>query len=490
MNTARTVAMIAALGVLAPLALAGSRGDPREELQRKEAELYSFIAESYVDLGTWLSRQQMNQWANEDFERALRWDPQNAEARRRLGYVQRDGRWERDPNSQVPSRNEREGDAALAVARDYDNRVKRAYGRVGDKVWDLAELCERHRDVLGEEYQKYVRLTLDFDPTHRNARRAQGYRQNRSRGNIWMNDEMASLLDRMQRDLSGQPGGSDPGTPSEVGQRLNIALTRRATAHWLMEAPHIEAAMLENLNRHAEQTLASYRALFRIEQELVQSPVPFTILASQSQHEAYIDNFAGNTNPRWVALAKESSGLMNPGHHEVKHEPPINQEALEDRIVHGAVHTCLHLHSGGADAAWLEEGLAYFFSDGINGSRLTHCTNLQDTRQGGGGRRYSNPEAWASAVRQMVQERTDPPMLEVISVDTANLTGARTVKAWSVVDWLMFEYRDKLGALITSLSRYGKAEDRWPQVIREVFGWEIDEMENRWRTYVRFTYPG
>jgi hypothetical protein len=60
------------------------------------------------------------------------------------------------------------------------------------------------------------------------------------------------------------------------------------------------------------------------------------------------------------------------------------------------------------------------------------------------------------------------------------------VKGWSIIDFLMTEHRDKFLDYCSKLR--GQKEEEDEKTLQEVFGWTLEDLDLRWKTYARASY--
>jgi len=148
----------------------------------------------------------------------------------------------------------------------------------------------------------------------------------------------------------------------------------------------------------------------------------------------------------------------------------------------------LYSHLVGGARPWMREGLAYHFTKTMFGTAGVLCVNLAGTGSGGE-KNLQNPEDWPLVIRTWIRESKDPTIIEVFKCkDIAELSGAETVKGWSMIDFLLTEHREKFLEYCSKIR--GQKEDDDEKTLLEVFGWTLEDFDVRWRTYARASYGG
>jgi tetratricopeptide (TPR) repeat protein len=112
--------------LLAPVLLAQEQDPAADYAARVQAARLS-AAKKLMSAGDWAEDKGMHGWAREQFQRAVAADPDNAEARRRLGEKRaEDGKWRIDPSISVKGAN----------ARKKDEEIVRIHGEFVRKLLD------------------------------------------------------------------------------------------------------------------------------------------------------------------------------------------------------------------------------------------------------------------------------------------------------------------------------------------------------------------
>ena len=84
---------------------------------------------------------------------------------------------------------------------------------------------------------------------------------------------------------------------------------------------------------------------------------------------------------------------------------------------------------------------------------------------------------WEGQILSWVEERIH---------DLAEFSGEEVVKAWSMVDFLIAEHREKLMAFLGKIR--GQKDDEDEKALQEVFGWTLEDFDLRWKSYARASY--
>jgi hypothetical protein len=154
-------------------------------------------------------------------------------------------------------------------------------------------------------------------------------------------------------------------------------------------------------------------------------------------------------------------------------------------VVHSTVED-LFDHLVGGRRPWMREGLAYHYTKIMFGTAQVMCVNLAGTGSGGE-KNLQNPEDWPLVIRTWIKEGKDPPIFEVFKCkDVAEFSGAETVKGWSMIDFLLTEHREKFLDYLGKIR--GQSEDEDEKILKELFGWTLEDLDTRWKTYANAAY--
>lgn len=465
-------------GMLALLVVGFQDSPERAKFDDSLGRILREIAAEYVKIGEYLDNARLHRWAASQFEQALEFDPDNAKARKRLGYARQGDSWQRDPAIDVKTGNVRTS-GIEAHEKEMEQRKARAHAAAAKELEKLAAWCRQKG--LGEEAKLCLRRLLEFDRRNPRALQELGYV---AEGERWIAPEELALRKWFRESLDARAKGSPVEGESEVEQRLKIATEKRRSERFAVESGHIKGPQLERLVQHLEQAWEIYHGLFGVEQSVLKPPIAVIILRSQKEHEAFIDAFerGGEADK---ALSKKNDGAMYT-------EPPmaecVQREKGIDFVFDYCIHAVVHLmvaYQLGTDRPWLTEGLATAFTRQLRGTALCACVRLEGTARDGG-KTFTDPAHWPLIVRDWVQKGGDPELALVLRSTLNELDQTRLVKAWSVLDFLMTMHRERLPELLEALEK--DPRDPGDGAFRKVFGWTVEMLEAEWRAYTRRAY--
>lgn len=465
--------------------------DPATIFAEKVASIYKTLGRKHNEIGGFLSNKKQYQWAFREYEKSLNFDPDHSNTRQKLGFKKVDSGWEKDPNIKVKTTNEEDDeDKAAKIGIDYSKKLNELGESVG-KMWaDAAKFADaKGKEVpeLAEEAEKAWRNAIVYDPNQADARKKFGFEKvkpsNDAASVKWQSKKMIDFLKEMKGSVAAAAKGADA-TSEMFCDKVGVTLKKKSAEHFLIGAPHMTPDRLSVVIQYAEATHTMYSKLFGSDQGIIRNPVQMVIYKDKSEHEKYCDTF--EKDPTRRDFMKKCSGSVGVEAHE-KYQGDAPDGTIDDGVVHSATHSCVGYHIG-MDRSWVTEGLAYILSRGIHGTADNSCTNLGDTSAKGPKKNFKSAEKWRGSMRELVEEMNDPPIDAVMKAETKDLTGDKTVKGWSILEYLMHDHTEKFVEFISELGR-SKDDKSGEEALKRVFDWTPAELEDRWRAYVRATYP-
>jgi tetratricopeptide (TPR) repeat protein len=451
---------------------------PADEYKTRLARINEALADEHFKVGEYLAGVSMFRWAREEYRKAIGFSMDHEESRKRLGYVKKEGDWAPDPDASLESENKKKGDEQDKVKKEYDTRIDRLGKNVGRMWAELGGFCEKNK--MTAEAQAAWKKAIEYDPMNGDSRRKLGYARQGKSG-PWLSKFESAFRKQAKEGIAKSPGGAGDKTRTTVESDMGWTHEKRKSPHFLIEAAKDQEWLAKHV-KHGEHAYALFHKLFDVKDELFQQPYNIVIVKDKAQHEAYVDKYhQGDSTRREFSKKMKGTGGFPQTEVTLGNDPD-----LHEFVVHMTTQRCSE-HLTGGSRPWLHEGLAYHFSMQVIGKGGTFCTNIQGTGAGGGERDYRNMEDWPLIMRTLINESKDPAMIEVFKCkDFAELSGAEAVKAWSLVDFLVTEHRERF--LDFCSKARGQREDEDEKILKEVFDWTIDDLDTRWRTYVRAFY--
>jgi len=475
---------IVMLGIAAIFGQAGQdppAKPPAEEYKDRVARIKESLADEHYKIGEYLYGVSMHRWARDEFRKSIGFSVNHADARKRLGYIKKEGEWEPDPDAALETENKKKGDEAIKLKMEYDKRIEKLGKTMGKLYADLGGFCEKNK--MTPEAQAAWKLAIEYDPLNTESRKKLGYVRQGKEG-PWLSKFETAIRKEMKEGIAKAPGGTPRKEETEVEADLGWKHEKRTSKHFLLQAAGQNQEWLSKEIKHAEHAFAMFHKIFNQTEDLFQQPFNLIVVKDKSSHEQYIDKyFQGGDSVRKEFSKKANGSGGFPRSEWVQGDRPD----VHDWVVHVTTEQ-LFEHLVGGSRPWMREGLAYHFTKTMFGTAGVLCVNLAGTGAGGE-KNLQNPEDWPLVIRTWIRESKDPTIIEVFKCkDVAELSGAETVKGWSMIDFLLTEHRERFLEFLSKIR--GQKEDDDEKTLLEVFGWTLEDFDVRWRTYARASYGG
>ena len=457
--------------------------DPREIYRSKLDKIWKELGNKHSNNASYCEGKKQNAWAFAEYSKAVDFDPENAKARKELGFKKQGSDWVRDPDAKVKTTNDLVEDDAFEVGIKLNDMQKKMGEGIAKKYADAAKFAEKH-DTLAEQATECWRKALEYDPINKDARKHFAFEQDKASGE-WRTAKYTELAKAMSEARGAASGGAESSTATDNESKVGVSVTKRVSDHFAVESSTYDQARLESLTKIAEATFAMYHRLMNLEKDanvLGPSKPAMIYYKVKAEHERFIDAYISDARER--DEFKKSPGAHLGDLHETTNTDQ-GEGVVDDFTVHSSAHSLVGHHTGGG-RPWLSEGMSYVMTFMLLGTADNHCTGMQDTSIKGGSKNFKEGAKWRTNIRDMVMEKTDPDMNAVFKADIAQLSGAKTVKGWSICDYLIHDHYDRFLEFIDRLRKDGS--DNGEKALKEVFGWSLEELDDRWRAFVRSTY--
>lgn len=472
--------------LIATLSSVSAGQDLNAEYEERLYKVNRGLAASLASIGKYLASSKMHKWAREEYLAAKKLDPDCKLANQKLGYTEGPDGWEFDPTAKLKMSNEKSGKDAKRVRDSWEKKRTSTGKKYSKQFSSLAAWCKKNG--LEEESTKHYKQAVEFDPSNSKARKALGYEKRGKSG--WISPFEKDLRQRAQEGLAKAPKGSPRSEQTEAEKGMGMTFTKLESDHFILESPHMSKSNLEDLVQHAEHAYALWHHVFGQENLFGENKIEYCILKDKAQHEAFVDRFHQG-GPSRKALAKRSAGMGSGGIQEC-YQASRTQPSLQDYVIHYTVQSLQNTFavgqpSSGHNPIWLTEGTALYFTKLMKDSAVWSCVDL--TKSGTGQQKASkDPKDWPFIIRTFVKEGKDPDINAVLKcANFAELDGPETVKAWSIIDFLMSDHREKFIEFCKDLRA---STDNGESSFKKVFGWTPQDLDNRWRAYAKQAYIG
>jgi tetratricopeptide (TPR) repeat protein len=467
--SARAIALLIVLAAASEVA----NGQAGEYQDRRRAA-GTTAAQRLAAFGNWCRGRSYRALAKEQYETALRWDPEEPTARAGLGHVKSGDAWK------PPSKRDTLLDAptpTLPGAAMLENESNAAYAVGAEAFAGLAAWCDQAG--LGEEARDAWETVLWFDPANGPAREALGLAESDT-GWLKPADSGPAAFRARCRGLGpsatrmpGRTGSDDYTAREEHGFTLTeeTRFTARSTAI-TPDSQEIVASLFR-----MEALLQGLRLIPERERG---DGVQFRFIAVRSKYEY---ESAIESHPTWNQKQKDGNktyggiwwdpvSFLSWGH---------TKERLLDTAVHQGSHRLLQaafpIPKSGLPA-WFAEGVSYLASTAVEGTASSWCVNPE----GSAFRKELPDDAdWDEAVRKLLRRGEAPPLSGLARADLNALSVEGLVKARSVVCWLLSGSPAGLHGYLGHL-KAGAAPDT---AMSRAFGCPVEAIDRRWSHWAR-----
>jgi len=490
------VAACAALALLvvggAPAPSARAQDDPLtppndpgyQFYEKAAARLLKTAGAKVFEAGDTARKWGLHQFAYEQAERALTFDPNLKDAREYLGYVKKGEAWVLDPDAaakvlkanQKDSKTSQESFDKL-MDKWRDEELKPADRFVAAKYADLGDECAAKGHPL--QAIKGWEMALRLDKDNAKARKGLGYRKF---GKVWLTEKQ----DQARKDAAkGEELKDDSNWDSFFGVKLN----KVQSVHFRFESPFPVAELMEYATA-AETAYAYYLADLNMDptQDAFEGQqATFVLMSTEDQWNKFVDTYGGEDKEFTRKMSGTGDGRLMQG---IRNSQGSNVPTRKDHVVHRAVHMLnLFVFRLPGQHAWADEGLAYYYTLKVLESTSTFCVALKKGNYAkpgneGGMKEWENAANWKSKIKDLVRAKSDTPMRTLVLQPITQLEFDATVKAWCLVTWFMDTDRDKWIETLDQLRDGGKDEP----VLQGLWGKGLEELDDEWHRWVIKTY--
>lgn len=450
--------------------------DPKTEYPRKVSDLRKKVAKGTYDVATYAFDKKCFMMANQQMERVLALDPDHEGAHKKLGHKKKDGKWERDPSIKVKGTNEAPSDVVDQVKETVEKKLGDLGKKSAGDFVSLAEWCLKND--LPDEARAHFTEALDFDANNEKARKALGFTK---QGDHWVAGGEKKARQSAAEALKKAPEGDEVKEASAVEQQTRLKLHKRRSEHFFLQG-HFPQETVKKHVRLAETTYVQFLQILEVSDDRLSGEYTIVHLASQADHERYIDAFGEGTE-EYRKFLKTCSGYIQPG--ECENWQNGDDQSEEDATVHDAAHMLFGRMGGWNQKPWLYEGMAYYFSALILGTARTHCVGSERV-QGGGGFGGMDTGGWKAEIRDQVAGGSDPDIYGVLGASIESISQVQIVKGWSLIDFFLADHdRMEKFKLFLQRTSSGLAQEK---AMSETFHWDYGTLNEEWRKFVKATY--
>jgi len=448
-------------------------------------------------------KQGFNQLCEEQAERALEFDPDQADARKYLKYDKKEGKWVQDAEAFKNMQHQNVKNQAEAQ-ENFDKRVKKwqdetlakADKYVAAKYAELGDMCAAKG--YPEQATKGYEAAMRLDKDNEKARKGLGYIKF---GKTWLTKKQDDA-----RKAASKAVEIKDADKTEWEQLFNVKFNKVQSAHIRIES----GFPVEELVKHceaAETAYAYYLADFARdpgEDVFGGAKYVFVIMDTEPEWDKFVETYGGNEKEFIHQLSSCGVGELSRGirggvkdkdvkkdGNKTEHQIGSSAEARRDQVVHSTVHELNHRVWKLANHAWLDEGLTYYYSLKTLESCLTHCVAIKrgDYANGhqdeGGIKKWDDPFGWKPLLKGLVQKKDDTALRTIMMQPLTKLDFIDTVKGWGVASWLMDLDRAKFMSFLDQMLDPAVKQEN---ALQGVYGKGIEELDDEWHAYAKKCY--
>jgi len=428
-------------------------------------------------------KSQFYQFAFETADYVLELDPDHKDARDYLCYDKKKSGWVRDEDKESKLQKQNMKNTKESQ-KSFDKRVERwrekrakADTFLADKYAQLGNQCAEKG--FAEQAKKCFERALLVDRENEAAHKGAGHVKV---GELWMAQKK---LDAIKEAAEGKWIKADA-YQKGVGVKLNA-----------IESPHFrlyddgDKAVLAEHIKALEVLYVYFLADVGIDPTtdvLDGKKIDLVVVSQQASWARWVDEFSNSADKEWTKESNTSRSyyLLRGG---VKRVETAEVVDTRDPLLHHAAHFLGQLVWKSRRHAWLDEGLAYYYTVRIQGTTRTSCLDKTITGYGnnqeivGGDKDWTQSERWRDYLRSIVKAKADTELRKILNTPLATLRLPDSIKAWAVVTWLMEKKREKFIAFL-KLQRDEKDLDQ-DAALKQLLGKEIEDIDEDWRAYAK-----
>ncbi|KAF0242316.1 MAG: hypothetical protein FD180_3973 [Planctomycetota bacterium] len=466
------------LVLLAIPALAETPPDPKVEWPKKWEALAQKAAKEHAAIGKWASSKKLFNEAFPEYMRAAELDPNNAEAQKGLGKKLEDGAWVADPKSPPKKGSEAPGADVPGLLEEIEKKRAEAAKKLSKDFTTLADWAQKNG--LKDEAVGLWRQIVDrYDPASEKAHLGLGHSKE---GDKWVPPEDVAKREAAAKKLKEAPKGDPVSEKSDVEKSLGVSHSKRRSTHFFIEGPYSDDQIAE-LVQVAEAARGLFLEMIDGGAEDFAGSTHVTVFKEQEPYGRYVkvDQAIREQDKKAYAAAAGYPSLNPLSFAGWQGEK--NWDYVRDFTAHMTVHVLFCQYYGFPYPAWLYEGISYWVTDRMLKTAKIYCSGF--STGAGGGRDFEDMREWKAEVKRQERLGLDPDLRELMGTDLSGMNMRRSMKAWSVVEWLVAERKKEFLSLMSELRSGSKPEDAVKTALGVNTPGELDVL---WERYVRDKY--
>ncbi len=468
----------AILVLTAVLALTGGPALAQKEITEKQTKATkSFVAE-LEKLAEWADKQKLFRERNRTDELILVLDPENAPARKALGFEKKNGAWTKSANPKES------GNLATDGMKEFGERRQKANDAF---LGAMDQLLKDERGMIDGDLKN--RIASDMAAVDREDPRARAAGGETNVANKWVLSETANAVIRRglvtklaKAALAAVPAAGGL-TPEEVESSLGIGWPSRAatkSARCLCTGDAKEAPRIA----HACEAAAEFFA--KLFDEKVVLPDSFTIyaLTDTLARDTLLAKYPGIPAAERTA-GKGLGGFTLPGGSRFACWGPQPPERL-DQSVRRAFGVLLERAFGiGSQQGALHEGLGLYLTYQLIGTKLTwyigprkYAVSGKDVLQD---KLHKNETDWMAEAKALLAKPDHPPLKAMLAHDLNDLTPEEMLYSYLLAAYFIEGSPDDSPRFIRALCRPTPSD----KAAYDAYGVNVDGLEARIKRWAR-----
>lgn len=425
----------------------------------------------------------LHQFCYEQAQRALDFDPELKDARGHLGYEKKQDKWvlNSELSGKVLKQNSR---SEKTSQEDFDklmNKWREEVLSVADrfvaaKYADLGDEC--FAKGFPDQAKKGWEASLRLDRDNAKARKGLGFRK---LGKVW-------LTEKQEQARKDAAKATEVKEASQWDDFFGSKMNKVESAHFRFESP-FPVAELNDYALAVETAYSYYLADFGTDPTsdvFEGGKALFIMMQTDDQWNRFVDAYAADKEFTRPLSGTGDGNLM----HGIRAGPGSTPAGRKDHAVHTTVHMLnKFVWRIRGTHAWVDEGLAYYYSLKVLDSTATHCVSLkkgsyEKPGDEGGMKKWEDAANWKTKIKDLVRAKNDTPLRTLIYQPITQLEFPATVKAWCMCTWFMDTNRDKWISTLEQMREGMKSED----ILQGVWEKGLEELDADWQKWAIKTY--
>lgn len=453
-------------------------------------------AKKYEDLYKWCVQKKIAFTAINARRMVLRYDPDNEEVRKFVGYGKEDGKWIRNENrrDQIRQESDIEDPKAMKFSEKEASTNKSVVGfwkSLAVKARKYGEADAANAAAWAEKAARCWERVLQVDSSNEEAHKALGHPK--YGGKLVRPEAVPFLKTRDERKSGGQKRANTPykTEPTDLSGAIptgGLTGSGAKSEHFIVNTVHGKDVAAK-LCVWAERAMADFIEIYGVDPgikdrlpwvkyNIVKDKEEFKKLLAGTgmkapEIERFTQFFGGGSNIPAGECSSTSSGGADSDDYMIHY----TGHGLSHAMRNMAIQDVGSPNEGMED--WLQESIAYDITRRLTGTTLTTC---------GAFGKYGtdidpNPakDIWIELARRLVDWDDDVPLARLWKCKHENqdLRGPETVKGYAFLQFLFESDVDTARKFVWTASAQGT-----PKAVEAVYGCTLEELDARYRDWI------